>query len=72
MNMLEYKRKRLGYTRLEMGRLMRCTEDTIYNWETNRRFPKSTDLINIQNHYQLTNQELLLYLREIYEFNNNN
>lgn len=72
MNILKDKREQLGYTRIEMGKLMKCTEDNIYYWETNRRFPKTINLIDIQNHYQMSDEELILYLKQIWEYANQN
>lgn len=63
------KRKKAGLTAKEVSKLIGVTENAIYNYETNRNYVKASKLYEIYTKLNFTQEELILYLKEIYEDN---
>lgn len=67
---LRNKRKELGLTLEQMANKLNSTNlSTIYQYESGRRFPHATQLIRFAKAYQLTDEELVQWLRYINEEN---
>lgn len=62
-NPLKEKRKLMGATREEIADRLNTKLYNINEWESGRNFPKSFFLIDIMNAYELTNDELIEYLK---------
>lgn len=69
MGILLDKRKKAGLTAKEVSKLIGVTENAIYNYETNRNYVKASKLYEIYTKLNFTQEELILYLKEIYEDN---
>lgn len=66
-NILKEKRNQLNISREEMGKRVGLSVFTIKSYENGYRYPNFTDIWNIKIHYNLTNEELLQWLKTSYE-----
>lgn len=66
-NPLKKKRKELGISKEEMSKRLSTTIYNITEWELSRRIPKSHMLIDISEAYNLSNEELIEYLKYLNE-----
>lgn len=62
-NPLKEKRKSMRISREEMAERLGTKLYNINEWESGRNFPKSFFLMDIANAYELTNDELIEYLK---------
>ena len=62
-NPLKEKRRLIGITREEIANRLNTKLYNINEWESGRIFPKSFFLIDIANAYEMTNDELIEYLK---------
>ena len=62
-NPLKEKRRLMGITREEIANKLNTKLYNINEWESGRVFPKSFFLIDIANAYEMTNDELIEYLK---------
>jgi transcriptional regulator with XRE-family HTH domain len=62
-NPLKEKRRLMGVTREEIANKLNTKLYNINEWESGRVFPKSFFLIDIANAYEMTNDELIEYLK---------
>lgn len=63
---LRDKRKELGLTLDQMAKKLNAKNiGTIYQYESGRRFPHATQLIKIARAYQITDEELIEWLKYI-------
>ena len=62
-NPLKEKRRLIGMTREEIANRLNTKLYNINEWESGRIFPKSFFLIDIANAYEMTNDELIEYLK---------
>ena len=62
-NPLKEKRKSMKISREEMAERLGTKLYNINEWESGRNFPKSFFLMDIANAYELTNDELIEYLK---------
>ena len=62
-NPLKEKRKLMRISREEMAERLGTKLYNINEWESGRNFPKSFFLMDIANAYELTNDELIEYLK---------
>ena len=62
-NPLKEKRRLIGMTREEIANRLNTKLYNINEWESGRVFPKSFFLIDIANAYEMTNDELIEYLK---------
>lgn len=62
-NPLKEKRRLMGIAREEIANRLNTKLYNINEWESGRIFPKSFLLIDIANAYEMTNDELIEYLK---------
>lgn len=72
MNMISKKRKELGITGKELGKLIGVSPDSVSNYELNKNYPKASKLYDIYIHLNFSKDELIEYLKEIWEDDKNN
>ena len=63
MNPLKGKRQKLNLTRVEISKRLNTNIYNINEWECNRTSPKSYMLIDIALAYEMSNEELIEYLK---------
>lgn len=63
INPLKKKRQSMNISREEMANKLNTKLYNINEWESGRIFPKSFFLIDIANAYEMTNDELIEYLK---------
>lgn len=63
MNPLKEKRQNLNLTRVEISKRLNTNIYNINEWECNRTSPKSYMLIDIALAYEMSNEELIEYLK---------
>lgn len=63
MNPLKEKRQKLNLTRVEISKRLNTNIYNINEWECNRTSPKSYMLIDIALAYEMSNEELIEYLK---------
>lgn len=63
MNPLKEKRQYLKLTREEMSKRLNVSIYTINEWEYGRKIPKGYMLIDIAIAYEMTDEELIEYLK---------
>ena len=69
MSILQNKREELKYSREEMAKKLNTNVNVIGFWERLERFPKSNTLFNVILCYQLTSDEVVEYIKEVYNKN---
>lgn len=66
---LKNKRRELGLDQTQMAEKMRITSNngnhTIMRWEKNVVYPKATDLWDLKEAYQMTDEEFLSWMKFI-------
>lgn len=65
MNILKEARERQGFTQIQMAQKLGLGLSTIRFYETNRRHVKACELLNIASWYGMSDEEILVYLRQI-------
>lgn len=63
MNPLKEKRQQLELTREEISKRLNVSIYTINEWECGRKIPKGCMLLDIKFAYEMTNLELIEYLK---------
>ena len=63
MNQLKEKRKKLELTREEISKRLNVSIYTINEWECGRKIPKGCMLLDIKFAYEMTDNELIEYLK---------
>lgn len=62
---LKNQRAKLGYSKKEMADKLKTKEITIWQYETNKRFPHPTKLWLIKDKYELTDEQFLNWIKNI-------
>ena len=63
MNPLKEKRQQLKLTREEISKILNVSIYTINEWECGRKIPKGGMLLDIKFAYEMTDSELIEYLK---------
>lgn len=66
-NFLKDKREELGLDVDSMAKRLGISIKTIYQYESGKRFPHATQLISVAKAYQLSDSELIQWLKYINE-----
>lgn len=66
MSILESKREIIGYSREDISRILNCPSNTIGRWERLERMPTGSIFYEVILCYQLTSDEVVEYIKEVY------
>ena len=66
-NLLRSKRKELGLNIEQMARKLGVGNTIVGYYETNKKYPKAKDIWKLKEAYELSDQELLAWLKYIHE-----
>lgn len=66
-NLLRNKRKSLDFTLEDMSKRLNVTITQVAYYEKGKKYPRANDIWKIKEAYQLSDEELLAWLKYIHE-----
>lgn len=65
MNILQEARVRQGFTQVQLAKVLGVTSRIIGSYEQGQRHPKAMDLLKVAKAYGLSDEEIILYLKQV-------
>lgn len=65
MNILQQARIRQTISRQQLADKLRISVQTVYQYETNRRQIRASELLKVAKAYSMSDDEILAYLKQV-------